>query len=168
MHVEVPRPDDPVAARISRYFVSLLDQLGYRTSLRIAQSFEEHYAYVADSRNRAQLGGAGWFADTLAASNFFQPLFTCASFVPKSPVNENLSEYCDPRLDAKMTEAAALQASDSVRADELWADVDRALVDRAVALPWGNPRNRVLVSERVGNYQNHPLWGTLLDQLWVK
>jgi hypothetical protein len=31
-----------------------------------------------------------------------------------------------------------------------------------------NPRNAALVSKRVGNYQSHPLLGTLLDQLWVK
>jgi hypothetical protein len=37
-----------------------------------------------------------------------------------------------------------------------------------VALPWSVPRNRVLVSERVGNYQSHPLWGTLFEQLRVK
>jgi YVTN family beta-propeller protein len=154
--------------RVARYFVSLLQQLGYRSSLRVFAKFGEYSAYVADSRNRAQIGPAGWFADTLAASNFFQPLFTCASFVPKSSANSNPFQYCDPRLDQKMKEAAALQASDPVRANELWAEVDRALVDRAVALPWRNPQDRVLVSERVGNYQSHPLWGTLLDQLWVK
>jgi YVTN family beta-propeller protein len=166
--VEVPWADDPVVARISRFFVALLSRLGYRTSIRVVQSFEEHTAYVADSRNRAQLGGAGWVADTLAASNFFQPLFTCASFVPKSPVNLNWFEYCNPPLDAKMKEAAALQASDPVRANELWSEVDRAIVDQAVALPIASFRNRILVSERVGNYQSHPLWGTLLDQLWVE
>jgi peptide/nickel transport system substrate-binding protein len=68
----------------------------------------------------------------------------------------------------KMKKAAALQALDPVRANELWADVDRALVDRAVALPWGSPPQRVLISERLGNYQSHPFWGTLFDQLWVK
>jgi hypothetical protein len=26
----------------------------------------------------------------------------------------------------------------------------------------------VFVSKRVGNYQFHPQWGLLLDQLWVK
>jgi hypothetical protein len=67
-----------------------------------------------------------------------------------------------------MKEAAALEASDPVRADELWATVDRTLVDRAVTVPWRNPRNRVLVSKRVGNVQSHPLWGTLLGPLWVK
>ena len=30
------------------------------------------------------------------------------------------------------------------------------------------PRNVDLVSKRVGNYQHHPLFGVLLDQLWVK
>jgi YVTN family beta-propeller protein len=170
MRVEVPIADDPVVARISRYFVSLLQQLGYRTSLRLgeARTFEDYVAYVADSRNRAQLGGAGWRADTLAASNFFQPLFTCAAFVPKSPHNTNWFEYCNPRLDDKMKEATALQTSDPVRANELWAEIDRAIVNQAVAVPFGSVRTRILVSERVGNHQSHPNWGTLLDQLWVK
>ena len=29
-------------------------------------------------------------------------------------------------------------------------------------------RGAVFVSERVGNYQHHPLFGVLLDQLWVR
>jgi hypothetical protein len=31
-----------------------------------------------------------------------------------------------------------------------------------------NLRDVQLVSRRVGNYQYHPLWFTLLDQLWVR
>jgi hypothetical protein len=31
-----------------------------------------------------------------------------------------------------------------------------------------NPRNVDLVSKRVGNFQHHPLFGVLLDKLWVK
>ena len=42
------------------------------------------------------------------------------------------------------------------------------LVDRAVTIPWSTPRYRALVSERVGDVQSHPLWGTLVEQLWVK
>jgi YVTN family beta-propeller protein len=165
--VEVVGLEDVVALHVARYFVSLVRQLGYRTSLRVL-GFPKAFEYAGDSRNRAQIGAGGWFADSLAASNFFQPLFTCASFVPKSPANLNLFEYCNQRLDARMKEAATLQASDPVRANELWAEIDRAIVDQAVALPWASPDRRVLVSERVGNFQNHPLWGTLFDQLWVK
>ncbi len=158
--------EGPVSLALERYFIPLLRRLGYPASVRRVGG--DVLAYVADSRHRAQIGLQGWFADTLAASNFLQPLFMCASFVPKSAANFNLFEYCNPQLDARMKEAAAVQASDPARADDLWAEVDRSLVDQAVALPWSNPRNRVLVSERVGNYQSHPLWGTLLDQLWVK
>ena len=61
-----------------------------------------------------------------------------------------------------------MQASDPVRANELWAAVDRALVDQAAALPLANQRPVVFVSERVGNYQLHPKWTTLFDQLWVQ
>jgi peptide/nickel transport system substrate-binding protein len=166
MPIDVFKIEDPVTNELARYFVSLLRQLGYRTSLRVLAP-DEYFQYVGDTRNEAQIGQAGWSADTIAASNFIQPLFTCESFVPESGANLNLFQFCDPELDAKMKEAAALQTSDPARANELWAEVDRALVDQAVAIPWSNPRNDVLVSERVGNYQNHPLWGTLLDQLWV-
>lgn len=167
--VEVPVfAEDPVPNTVARYFASLLRQLGYRTSTRASPYAGEHFAYAADSRNRAQSGPTGWFADSIAASNFFQPLFTCASFVPKSPANQNIFEYCNPQLDAKIKEAAALQASDPARANELWSEIDRTLVDQAVAVPWRSPRDKALVSHRVGNYQGHPLWGTLLDQLWVK
>ena len=124
--------------------------------------------YVGDSRNRAQIGVTGWVADTLASSNFIQPLFTCASFIPKSPVNVNLFEYCNRKVDAQVSRAIALEASDPGRANELWATIDRAIVDQAVAVPVTNGLNPVLLSERVGNYQDHPLWGTLFDQLWVK
>jgi peptide/nickel transport system substrate-binding protein len=110
-----------------------------------------------------QIGQGGW-ADTLAPSNFFQPLFSCASFLPRtSSLNGNYSEFCDPEIDARMRQAGAAQTTDPVGANRLWAGVDRALVDRAAVIPLGNRRSIVFVSDRVGNYQSHPLWGTLLD-----
>jgi ABC-type transport system substrate-binding protein len=79
-----------------------------------------------------------------------------------------LFEYCNRRLDARIEQAAAIQGSDPARAAAMWGEIDRALVDQAVALPWASPSIASLVSARVGNYQSHPLWGTLLDQLWVR
>ena len=49
-----------------------------------------------------------------------------------------------------------------------WAAADRYVVDQAFAVPLTNHRAAVLVSERVGNVQNHLQWFTLLDQLWVR
>ena len=145
----------------------MLRRLCYPASVRQFDP-SQYYSYVGDSRNRAQIGPAGWVPDYLVASNFLD-LFKCKTFVPRSDwENLNLFEFCDSALDAEMKQAQAVQGSDSSRAAELYSDVDRKLVDRAVAVPFGSPRKEVLVSERVGNFQAHPLWGTLLDQLWVR
>jgi peptide/nickel transport system substrate-binding protein len=165
MSVAVTTVPVPVPLAVGRYFVSLLRQLGYKASLRVVENFQP---FVADSRNRVQFGNASWFADKLIPSNFLDPILTCAAFVPKSPTNGNWFEYCNPEIDAKIKEAALLQTSDPVRANALWGEIDKTLVDQAVALPWIAPRTRILVSARVGNYRNHPLWGPLLDQIWVK
>jgi peptide/nickel transport system substrate-binding protein len=42
------------------------------------------------------------------------------------------------------------------------------IVAQAPVVPTYNRSNVDFVSERVGNYQYHPQWGVLLDQLWVK
>ena len=40
--------------------------------------------------------------------------------------------------------------------------------EAAPAAPLVNRRGAVFVSERLGNYQHHPLLGVLLDQVWVR
>jgi peptide/nickel transport system substrate-binding protein len=64
--------------------------------------------------------------------------------------------------------AADLQADDRVRANAIWAEADRMLVDRAAAVPLVNQRIVGFVSDRVGNYQLHPQRLMLFDQLWVR
>jgi YVTN family beta-propeller protein len=165
--VEVLAYDQFGRVEYGRYFVSLLRRLGYRSSLRvIPKLFPDYSEYAANSRNRAQLGAFGWYADF--ASGALRDLFSCASFLPESAENRNFSAFCDRGIDAKMARAAALQASDPVRANALWAEADRMLVDRAAAVPLVNQHVVGFVSERVGNYQLHPQRLTLLDQLWVR
>jgi len=50
----------------------------------------------------------------------------------------------------------------------LWRNVYRELDAAAPAVPLVNRRTMTLVSKRVSNYQHHPLWTTLLEQLWVR
>jgi YVTN family beta-propeller protein len=167
MRVEVVSYDEPAGVELARYFVSLLRELGYRSSQKVLSSSSEYWVYVGKPRNRAQLGPQGWVADFLAPSSFLADLFSCDAFRP-GPDNNNFSEFCDPATDARMKEAARIQASDPAAANALWADVDQDLVDQAVAVPLSNPRHVAFVSERVGNHQVHMQYGTLLDQLWVK
>jgi YVTN family beta-propeller protein len=167
MQVEVFAYDQFGRVEYGRYFVSLLRRLGYQSSLRvIPKLFPDYSEYAGNSRNRAQLGTIGWYADYPSAA--LRDLFSCASFVPESDANRNLSAFCDPRIDTKMTLAADSQASDPGRANALWAEADRMLVDRAATVPLVNQRIVGFVSERVGNYQLHAQRVTLLDQLWVR
>jgi len=79
-----------------------------------------------------------------------------------------LSGFCSREFDAKVKHASVLQAQDQDAAAKLWAEVDRDLTNLAPLVPTYTPRNVDLVSKRVGNYQHHPLFGVLLDQLWVR
>jgi ABC-type transport system substrate-binding protein len=54
------------------------------------------------------------------------------------------------------------------QATETWRRAEARVAARAPTVPLVNANDTALVSERVGNYQHHPLWGPLLDQLWVK
>jgi YVTN family beta-propeller protein len=169
IHVEVVsyQTFSEAPLRSSRYLVSLLRELGYRSSLHVFPDFDAYLQYVTASRNRAQIGLFGWQAETLATSDFLR-LFGCSPSLPIISDVENPSRFCDPRIDSRMRQAVNLQPADPARANELWAEIEHTLVDRAAAAPLNSGLNLVLVSDRVGNYQSHPLWGTMLDQLWVK
>jgi peptide/nickel transport system substrate-binding protein len=164
----VPPPDAMFpTTKIGRYVVSVLRRLGLRASLRVLPwpTFERE---LGDSRARPQIGWFTWYQDYPAPSNFIEPLLTCRSFAPRSPANVNIAEFCDPNVDTESRRAAALQAQSPGIAAEKWRQIDRQLTNRAVWLPLYNPRVPVAFSKRVGNYQYHPFWQLLLDQLWVR
>jgi hypothetical protein len=88
--------------------------------------------------------------------------------LPESDLNANRAGFCDPSVDARIERAFALETSDPKAANRLWAQIDREIVDQAPWLPTLNQNTIDFMSARVGNYQFHPQWGLLLDQLWVK
>jgi peptide/nickel transport system substrate-binding protein len=152
---------------IGRYFTELLRLLGYEASLSVRDQ-SNYFPTVADSSAGVQIGSTAWFADIPLASNFIDLLFSCESFLPASSANLNYSGLCDRSVDAAIDAASQAQALDPRAGGDLWAVADRRLTRTAAAVPFANLRTIVLVSERVGNYQHHPVWGTLLDQLWVR
>jgi len=80
----------------------------------------------------------------------------------------NEARFCDPAIDREMARAQSLSGSDPVQANTLWARIDHELTDLGPWVPYANRLFLEVVSERVGNYQWHPQWTTLLDQLWVR
>jgi hypothetical protein len=48
------------------------------------------------------------------------------------------------------------------------AQLDRQLTNLAIWLPTVTPSETGLTSRRTGNYRCNPVWGALLDQLWIR
>jgi YVTN family beta-propeller protein len=137
---------------------SALRKLGYRVSLRFVPD-EAYWATVDTGSHRIQIAPMQWFADYPTPSGFVATLFRCGAF----------GEYvCDPRVDATIERAVALQAEDPKRADVLWARLDRDLVDRALTVPILSGRGFFFVSRRLESFQHHPVFGILYDQAWVR
>ena len=151
----------------ARYVVSVLDQLGYRASLRVVGP-NAYWNVLGDSRDRIQIAFFGWFQDYPAPSDFIDSVLTCDSFIPANPGNLNTAEFCDPPIDAQAEQALADQVGDPAAAAGQWAAIDHELVDQAPWVPLYNPRDLTVLSARTGNYQFQPYWNLLIDQLWVR
>jgi len=156
---------------VSEYVGSVLRTLGYPTTVKVidGDDFFAFYKYVADTRNRAQAFGYWNVVPDPSASETLDYL-TCDSIIRSDPSGNNLNtpQLCNPSIDRQIARARAAQASEPAAATALWTKVDQALVDEVPLIPLVIPQAVDLVSPRVGNYQNNPDWGMLLDQVWVR
>ena len=123
-------------------------------------TLSSYFDTVSRAHSRIQAVSLAWTWDYPAASNFIPALLSCKAL--------NFASFCDPRIDAQMKRATALQLSDPAKASALWARIDRELTDRALSVPVDNQQFLDVVSKRVGNYQLNPGFGALRDQLWVR
>jgi peptide/nickel transport system substrate-binding protein len=150
----------PPGPATARYLASVLDQLGYRASVRMF-SGSAYQSFTFGSPDRMQLSYIDFSQDYPAPWDFIGSLFTCRA-------NVNAAEFCDPRIDIQVQQALTLQARGLAAAAPSWAAIDHELVDQAPYVPLSNPRDLTVLSARVGNYQFHPYWNLLIDQLWVR
>jgi peptide/nickel transport system substrate-binding protein len=159
-----PNSTNPTST-IGHYVVSVLDRLGYRATLKLIQNA---YAILGDSRSDSQIGWWPWFQDYPAPFDFISDILTCQSYVPNSPANINDSGFCDRQVDAEVQRASSLQALAPGASSLTWQMIDRQITNKAPWLPLYNPRLDVITSARVGNFQYHPFFSLLVDQLWVR
>ena len=155
----------PGADSFERVVRETFTRLGYRVSFRRFPNFQTYYDALSrvGPESAPEAGANGWAADYPSPATFLGAL-TCRAVADGS----NLSRFCSPAYDRAFAHAQRVQARDQNAARALWADLDRMATDSAAWVPTNNPRNVDLVSKRVGNFQHHPLFGVLLDQLWVK
>jgi peptide/nickel transport system substrate-binding protein len=145
---------------VGRYFTDLLNELGFRATLKVVSS-GSYFAALFGRPRRSQIAFTGWTTDYPAASGFIGALAGCSS-----PGNE--SGFCDPAIDQRMARAERLQITDPAKARDEWASIEHDVIDQAPWVPlldrnWAN-----LVSQRLGNFQVSPQYGPLIDQMWVR
>jgi len=145
--------------QVGRFFRTVLRAIGYRATVRTFDNLGLIGKNAAgEPRPRPQLGMWFWQANSLAPFTFLQAPVLCSGSV-------NLSRFCRPEIDARVEQAARARGPEAI---ELWRRVETALAAQAPTVPLANWYSTSLTAERVGNYQAHPLWGALLEQLWVK
>ena len=160
---------DSQTKSIGAYYVSLLDQLGYKADIKILASAVQ-YPFVENSKNKVQISFSYWRPDYAAPSNFLDVAFGCAGFHPNSSASPNLPEYCDPATDKLVKAALKKQLTNVKAANVLWAAIDRRVTDAAPIVALFVQNRLDFVSKRVGNYQASPsvVGDFMIDQAWVK
>jgi YVTN family beta-propeller protein len=166
MPVTVWSRNDRLGKAAGSYLVGLLNDLGYRARLH-AVSSNQFWTDIYNPRLTIQVSiGVGWGADYPAPSTFFGPLLSCQS--ADEPGTQNLARFCDPHVDALARQAQAVQLTDPAAARRLWAQADHIVTDQAPYVPVLNVGTAGFVSSRAGNYQESPVYGSLVDQMWVR
>jgi ABC-type oligopeptide transport system substrate-binding subunit len=137
--------------------VAALNQIGFKATLKKV-TLDDLFDPKQGPKMQSML--VNWFSDAGSSASFFG-IFTCDD-------PNNLSRFCDPAFDAAFKKALETQQTNTAGAGDAWAAVDRMLVDEAPIAALVDQLEADFVSVRVGNFQHHPEWGILLDQLWVQ
>jgi YVTN family beta-propeller protein len=149
-------PVDAEASNAANHLATVLEALGYDAS--VDPETDPQKVSAAQSEGRVQIS-AGIFIPGFLAPSQFLARFTCGG--------DPVAQLCDANFDALVSEARVLQTIDIPAAAAKWAEADRMATDLAIMAPLFN-EGTDFISSRVGNYQFHPAYLFLWDQLWVQ
>jgi ABC-type oligopeptide transport system substrate-binding subunit len=150
--------------RYSHLLAATLSEIGYRVRTHEV-SDSKYWGQSPRFYARFQAGIGNWAEDYVASSNFFAPLIEYSAIALS---RMNMGGFCDHSLDASIATALSNEIVRPGITSQQWAAIDREVADSAPVIPISNPLAWDFVARRVGNYQNNPQWGVLVDQLWVR
>jgi peptide/nickel transport system substrate-binding protein len=165
--VTIISEDYATSRNIGVYMQSVLNELGYKASVK-ALPRNVQYTYIQNTNNNTQISVSQWYQDYPAASDFLNILFGCGSFHPGTDSSANIPGFCDKEIDAKMQEALKLAVTDQVAADKMWAEIDRAVMEKSPAVPLFTPKHVDFVSKRIGSFQFNYQFYWIVTQSWVQ
>ena len=127
------------------------------------------YPFVQNSKNsdKWQVAWSAWYQDYPAQSDFLNVLLGCGTIHPNSDASPNIAAFCDQSIEAKITQAEQMEATDPGGAATLWTQIDHAETDAAPWVDMYNPKQIDFLSSNVHGYLWNPQWYILIDRLWL-
>jgi peptide/nickel transport system substrate-binding protein len=127
------------------YYESVLDKLGFEAKLKEI-SANDYFTLIANrSTPDLDTGWADWLPEFPNPNTFFQPLFSGESIQPAG--NTNLSEFDDPKLNAKIAELGEQPLGPEQEAE--YAQLDREVMEQAPIAPYGTRTLSTFVSSAI-------------------
>jgi peptide/nickel transport system substrate-binding protein len=168
MKVVVNDANDQVNTALAEQMVADLNSIGYKASTQLLTAAAQ-YPFVQNSANSAKwnVAWSAWYQDYPAPSDFLNVLLGCGSIHKNSDASPNIAAFCDPTIQAKITQAESVAATNPTLAASLWTQVDHADTDKAAWVDLYNPKQIDFLSKSVQGYQWNPQWYILIDQLWL-
>lgn len=159
---------DSFSVAAGQQMISDLNAIGYKASIQSLNNGIQ-YPYVQNSNNisKWQVAWSTWYQDYPAASDFLNVLLGCGSIHPHTDASPNIAEFCDPAIQAQMTQARTLGETNQAAANALWAKVDHEVTNQAPWVPMFTPKQIDFLSARVHAYVWNPQWYMLVDQQWL-
>ena len=138
--------DEPDRKRIGEYYHDLLRQLGFNATLKVIAGDVYYTTIGNESTPDLDTGFASWYQDFPHPDDFFRPLLHGDSILPTN--SNNFSRVNIPEVNAKLDQLLTQQLGDGGVEDQ-YATIDRAYMEQAVWVPYGNEQFTTFVSERM-------------------
>ncbi len=159
--------DRAVNRAIGVYLQSVLKALGFDASVK-SLSPNIQFTYIQNTNNKVQISLTDWYQDYPAPSDFLYVLLGCANFHPGSDSSINIAGFCDQATEAHMQQALKTAVADQPAANEMWAKIDKEVMEQAPLAPLFTPKHLDFVSKRLGNYTYSDQLHMIFSKVWVQ
>ncbi len=144
-----PRP------AIVDYLRDVLNEIGFEAKTKILDQ-QVYFGQIGDKKTKAQAGFTDWYQDFPHPADFFEPNLSGAALASNPTFNFQFKS--NPKVDKALEDLAG---EDPATVADKWAEVDRAVVDDANAVIYGNELSSTFMSDRM-DFENchgvHPVY----------
>jgi peptide/nickel transport system substrate-binding protein len=135
-------PEDKDAAVVNK----AIQSLGFKTNFTLVDQSVMYTKYCGSPKQEIDAcPSVGWIRDWSDPQTLLDPTFAGYNIVQTD--NSNWGQVNDPKINAAMR-ASEKTVGDANRA-QAWANVDKMLVDSAVAVPWTFDKQPYVISKDV-------------------